>query len=199
MNRYPPNLSFSTLSGAGRTRQTAYRRRACPTMSTTSQGGFNTTGEGNYVILEARGRGHYVGCHLDIENLRETKEFDWYGEGDDMIFIDGDAWPPTLHGTGMEDYFNCAFGPGRGDEHLLALARDCLGRGGEFLREVQLVPVSCARPGNVQRIDPRDDRARACEPSKRRLLQHCVLVPDRAAHVVRHIACRAAFATSGYR
>lgn len=80
-------------------------------------GGDNTTGDGNYVILEARGRGHYVGCHLDIENLRKTEKFDWYGEGDDMIFIDGDVWPPTLHGTGMEDYFCCAFGPGRGDEH----------------------------------------------------------------------------------
>jgi hypothetical protein len=35
----------------------------------------------------------------------------WYGEGDDMIFIDGDVWPPSLHGTGTEDYFNTAFSP----------------------------------------------------------------------------------------
>ena len=36
---------------------------------------------------------------------------DWYGEGDDMIFIDGEPWPPRLHGTGTEDYFNTAFCP----------------------------------------------------------------------------------------
>jgi len=74
-------------------------------------GGKNTTGEGNYVILEAEGRGHYVGCNLNIHNLRFTREWNWYGEGDDMIFIDGEPWPPSLHGTGMEDYFNTAWCP----------------------------------------------------------------------------------------
>jgi len=74
-------------------------------------GGKNTTGEKNYVILEAVGRGHYVGCNINIHNLRATREWNWYGEGDDMIFIDGEAWPPSLHGTGMEDYFNTAWCP----------------------------------------------------------------------------------------
>jgi hypothetical protein len=72
--------------------------------------GENPTGEGNYEILRARGRGHYVGCVLSIYNLRQTEEDNWYGEGDDMIFIDGDE-KPTLHGTGTEDYFNTAWGP----------------------------------------------------------------------------------------
>lgn len=74
-------------------------------------GGKNTTGDGNYVILEAHGKGHYVGCNLNIHNLRETREWNWYGEGDDMIFIDGEPWPPSLHGTGTEDYFNTAWCP----------------------------------------------------------------------------------------
>lgn len=74
-------------------------------------GGKNTTGDGNYVLLDAVGRGHYVGCNLNIHNLRETRDWNWYGEGDDMIFIDGEPWPPTLHGTGMEDYFNTAWCP----------------------------------------------------------------------------------------
>ncbi len=69
----------------------------------------NQTGENNYVILDALGRGHYVGCNLNIDCFRRAKN-DWYGEGDDMIFIDGDE-KPTLHGTGTEDYFNTAFGP----------------------------------------------------------------------------------------
>jgi hypothetical protein len=74
-------------------------------------GGKNLTGKDNYVILEAEGKGHYVGCSLNIHNLRETDKWNWYGEGDDMIFIDGEKWPPTLHGTGTEDYFNTAWCP----------------------------------------------------------------------------------------
>jgi len=27
-----------------------------------------------------------------------------------MIFIDNDTWPPSLHGTGTEDYFSHAYG-----------------------------------------------------------------------------------------
>jgi len=73
--------------------------------------GKNTTGADNYLILDARGRGHYVGCNINIHNLRATREWNWYGEGDDMIFIDDEPWPPSLHGTGMEDYFSCAWCP----------------------------------------------------------------------------------------
>jgi hypothetical protein len=70
----------------------------------------NLSGARNYLILEARGRGHYVGCNLNID-VFERQVNDWYGEGDDMIFVDGEPWPPRLHGTGTEDYFNTAFCP----------------------------------------------------------------------------------------
>jgi hypothetical protein len=70
----------------------------------------NLDGADNYVILEAQGKGHYVGCHLDVDCFAPTKNF-WWGEGDDMIFIDGEGWPPRLHGTGSEDYFNTAYCP----------------------------------------------------------------------------------------
>ncbi len=70
----------------------------------------NVTGDDNYVILEATGDGIYVGCNLNID-VFEPQANDWYGEGDDMIFIDGEAWPPSLHGTGTEDYICTAFGP----------------------------------------------------------------------------------------
>jgi hypothetical protein len=78
-----------------------------------SFGGENAHGAGNYVILEAEGEGHYVGCNLNIQNLRRTglNNFNWYGEGDDMFFVDGEAFPPSLHGTGTEDYFNTAWCP----------------------------------------------------------------------------------------
>ena len=64
-----------------------------------------TAWEDNYVILETRGRGHYIGCNLSITNLQGT----WWGEGDDMIWVDGYKWPPDLHGTGSEDYLGQAW------------------------------------------------------------------------------------------
>jgi len=68
--------------------------------------GVNLTGEDNYLFLHAEGKGHYVGCNLSIDNLYKG----WWGEGDDMIFVDGEKWPPSLHGTGSEDYFAHAWG-----------------------------------------------------------------------------------------
>lgn len=65
-----------------------------------------TAWENNYVILEAAGRGHYLGCNLSVTNFQGT----WWGEGDDMIWVDGYRWPPDLHGTGSEDYLNQAWG-----------------------------------------------------------------------------------------
>jgi hypothetical protein len=70
----------------------------------------NLSDKDNYVILEAEGDGVYVGCNLNIDCFQRQGN-DWYGEGDDMIVIDGEPWPPRLHGTGTEDYFNTAFGP----------------------------------------------------------------------------------------
>jgi hypothetical protein len=62
--------------------------------------------ESNYVILETKGRGHYIGCNLSVTNFSN----DWWGEGDDMIWVDGYKWPPDLHGTGSEDYLGHAGG-----------------------------------------------------------------------------------------
>ena len=59
----------------------------------------------NYLILEASGRGHYVGCNLSILQ----RAMGWWGEGDDMIYVDGETFP-SLHGTGSEDYFSDAWG-----------------------------------------------------------------------------------------
>ncbi|HEX2484151.1 MAG TPA: glycoside hydrolase family 172 protein [Myxococcota bacterium] len=70
----------------------------------------NLDGKDNYVILDVAGEGQYVGCVLNVD-VFERQVNDWYGEGDDMIFVDGEPWPPRLHGTGTEDYFNTAFCP----------------------------------------------------------------------------------------
>jgi hypothetical protein len=69
----------------------------------------NLDGKGNYLILEAAGRGHYVGCNLSIDHINPILNFGWFGEGDDMIFIDGET-TPSIVGTGTEDYFCAAWG-----------------------------------------------------------------------------------------
>lgn len=64
----------------------------------------NLDGKGNYIFLEAQGRGHFVGVTQGVLQ----NQTGWFGEGDDMIFIDGDPLP-TINGTGTEDYFNGAW------------------------------------------------------------------------------------------
>ncbi|MFX1452476.1 MAG: glycoside hydrolase family 172 protein [Promethearchaeota archaeon] len=101
----------------GRFHATWHRENPCQGISEEGLNNFdfllqgkNEDFSGNYVILEAEGKGHYVGCNLNTHNLRETAEHNWQGEGDDMIFIDGDT-TPTIFGTGTEDYFNTAYCP----------------------------------------------------------------------------------------
>jgi len=72
----------------------------------------NVTGADNYVILDARGRGQYVGCVLSVQGLSPG----WWGEGDDMVFVDDEIgedgslkWPPSIHGTGTEDFMNFSY------------------------------------------------------------------------------------------
>jgi len=66
----------------------------------------NLTDKHNYLWLEAKGRGHFVGVNMSVHNLCGG----WWGEGDDMFMIDGQKWPPDMHGTGSEDYFAHAWG-----------------------------------------------------------------------------------------
>jgi hypothetical protein len=60
----------------------------------------NLNGDGNYVWLEATGRGHFVGVTMSVLQNQDG----WWGEGDDMFFVDGEA-TPSINGTGTEDYF----------------------------------------------------------------------------------------------
>lgn len=60
----------------------------------------NLNGEGNYVWMEATGRGHFVGVTMSVLQNQDG----WWGEGDDMFFVDGES-TPSINGTGSEDYF----------------------------------------------------------------------------------------------
>ena len=58
-----------------------------------------------WVFLDTKGRGFYVGTVLSIVQA----EPGWFGEGDDMFYVDGEK-VASLQGTGSEDYFNDAWG-----------------------------------------------------------------------------------------
>ena len=62
--------------------------------------------EWNFVSLE--GRGVLMGDLMSVYNNSPR----WYGEGDDRIWVDDDAFP-SVFGTGTEDYYNFAFAPVR--------------------------------------------------------------------------------------
>jgi hypothetical protein len=68
--------------------------------------GKNPKGERNYLIADIKGTGHFVGVNYFVHSPTPV----WYGEGDDMVFID-DSPLPSLNGTGTEDYFNTAWAP----------------------------------------------------------------------------------------
>jgi hypothetical protein len=67
----------------------------------------NLNGEGNYVWVEATGRGHFAGVTMSVLQNQDA----WWGEGDDMFFVDGET-TPSINGTGSEDYFLGAWGFG---------------------------------------------------------------------------------------
>ena len=50
--------------------------------------------------MEAQGHGQFVGVTMSVMQNQD----DWWGEGDDMFFIDGEKMP-AIAGTGSEDYF----------------------------------------------------------------------------------------------
>ena len=59
--------------------------------------------DGPYLILDAKGRGHLVGCVLSVRN----NDGGWWGEGDEIVEMDGKK---TIQGTGSEDYFCESYG-----------------------------------------------------------------------------------------
>ena len=81
----------------------------------------NLSGRENYVFLEATGHGHFVGVtHAVLQNQEG-----WFGEGDDMMFIDGAAMP-TINGTGTEDYYNGAWTSGLSHFPIRTMVRHLL-------------------------------------------------------------------------
>ena len=73
---------------------------------------LNTDGKDNYVFADIKGKGHFVGVNYYVHCPSPM----WYGEGDDMWFIDDES-VPRLFGTGTEDFFNTSWSPKEKYEH----------------------------------------------------------------------------------
>lgn len=58
----------------------------------------------NYIDIQ--GRGVFRGDLLSLYNFAPN----WYGEGDEIMWIDDDIFP-SHHGTGTEDHYNCSWAP----------------------------------------------------------------------------------------
>jgi D-arabinan exo alpha-(1,3)/(1,5)-arabinofuranosidase (non-reducing end) len=67
----------------------------------------NLDGEDNYVVLDTKGSGRMIGLVLEVDN----RQGGWWGEGDDMVFVDDEPWPPSIHGTGTEEIFGGGASP----------------------------------------------------------------------------------------
>lgn len=93
-------------------------RQAAPNAGWTSDWKYNYTplvdtkknldGEGNYTWMDATGHGQFIGVTMSVLQNQDG----WWGEGDDMFFVDGEKMP-SINGTGAEDYFLGAWGFGR--------------------------------------------------------------------------------------
>jgi len=96
------NIDWRSLSSA-LPLETAYfhaqYRQATPNVAV-SGAKVNLDGKDNYVWMEATGRGHFVGVTMSVIENADG----WWGEGDDMFFVDGEKLP-SINGTGTEDYF----------------------------------------------------------------------------------------------
>lgn len=67
---------------------------------------YDTNDNLDWTFADIRGRGIYCGDALSLYN----HAVDWYGEGDEKIWVDDDTFPSHF-GTGTEDYFNCSWAP----------------------------------------------------------------------------------------
>ena len=56
-------------------------------------------------FVNINGRGLYVGDQVTVFNT----SYQWWGEGDEKIYVDGESFP-SVFGTGSEDYYGYAFG-----------------------------------------------------------------------------------------
>ncbi|MBN1588732.1 MAG: DUF2961 domain-containing protein [Pirellulales bacterium] len=70
---------------------------------------ISTQNRSDLNLVTVRGAGRYVGTSITIFNTCTLPNNQtWWGEGDDKVYVDGEAFP-SIFGTGTEDYFGYAY------------------------------------------------------------------------------------------
>ncbi len=100
--------------------------REVPTLHAWWHRDSRTTARAPHLLLDARGRGAYLGTSLNVQSASRNLGF---LEGDEIFTVDGQ---PRGQGTGTEDYFNSGWyfdeGTYAGPYHGLIIKDDTLGR-----------------------------------------------------------------------
>ena len=172
----------STPSGAARTRPPASASAGAPTRGSSSTAPTSTAATTTR-SSRPRATATTSAASSTSRTCAARGKWNWYGEGDDMIFIDGDEWPPTLHGTGTEDYVNTAWCPTQ--SYSAPYHGVTLPGGTQLVRPGQPLPLPRRGPGRLRALHPRDHRARPRQPAQRRLVLGRLLVSGRAPSALR--------------
>ena len=121
----------------------------------------NLNGQDNYVWMEAKGSGQFVGVTMSVMQNQDG----WWGEGDDMFFVDDDTTPAIswhrLGGLlpGRVGFWRQAF--------LLSALWGAGRRPGTGGQQVERLPFSSGRSHTFQEIFQGHHRARTRQPSLR--------------------------------
>ncbi len=87
-------------------------------------------------ILQAKGRGHYVGEHTDMQGDHGL----WFLEGDEKVYVDGETFP-SIHGTGTEDFYTGGWyfdqGPFNLPYHGCTIKQDDISRVSAYRFQIQ--------------------------------------------------------------
>ena len=142
---------------------------------------LNPDGKHNYVYMETRGRGHLMGVTLGV--LQNANG--WWGEGDEMIFVDDES-KPVIVGTGTEDYFLGSWNFG-GRDGAVPFSHAMYGapiivNPGAHRRPVLLLSLARRQPRHLRALSEAHDGARPRQRSTRQLLFARVLVSGHAVH-----------------
>ena len=138
---------------------------------------LNPDGKDNYVYMETRGRGQLMGVTMGV--LQNANG--WWGEGDEMIFIDDES-KPEIVGPDRK-ITSCGGWNFGGREGAVPFATLCTARRSSSIPERTggriAVPLARRQPRDLQTLSETHDGARPRQRSFRQLLFGGLLVSGR--------------------
>ena len=97
----------------------------------------NLNGEDNYVWMQAKGSGQFVGVTMSVVQNQDG----WWGEGDDMFFVDDDATPARSQAPARR-IISWARGISAASHSLIKASRGAGGRPGTGRQQIERLSFS---------------------------------------------------------